>query len=234
MRHLASELRAALVHAKVTRESLFVRSESRLRLRAHDLRATFVTLSLANGRTETWVSDRTGHKSSVMINRYKRPARMAEQLELGALAPLVEAIPEMRETSANVRNGGNQGEGNEGDMNDAEKQGYDGGESNPYALRRWNLKTSEETEGRENASKSEGTTPDLALLASLDDATDVCRTFARRPRSRVGRAADLAVRAALTGDPAVIGPAMLALAHVAKRSPVRPARSLALGARGQS
>ena len=36
-----------MVHAKAARESLFVRSESRLRLRAHDLRATFVTLSLS-------------------------------------------------------------------------------------------------------------------------------------------------------------------------------------------
>ena len=30
-------------------------------LRAHDLRGTFVTLALAVGQTEAWVTDRTGH-----------------------------------------------------------------------------------------------------------------------------------------------------------------------------
>jgi integrase len=38
-------------------------------VRVHDLRATFVTVSLANGKTETWVQDRTGHKSTLMIAR---------------------------------------------------------------------------------------------------------------------------------------------------------------------
>jgi integrase len=42
-------------------------------LRAHDLRATFVTLSLAQGKSEAWITDRTGHKSSQVIYRYKRP-----------------------------------------------------------------------------------------------------------------------------------------------------------------
>lgn len=42
---------------------------NRGRLRVHGLRGTFVTLSLANGKMETWVQDRTGHASSVMINR---------------------------------------------------------------------------------------------------------------------------------------------------------------------
>jgi integrase len=69
---------AAEEHLKVAgveRPSLFEKSATRLPLRAHDLRATFVTLSLASGKTEAWVSDRTGHKSSTMINRYRRRAR---------------------------------------------------------------------------------------------------------------------------------------------------------------
>jgi integrase len=41
------------------------------------------TLSLANNRTEAWVADRTGHKSSAMINRYRRAARHAAELGLG-------------------------------------------------------------------------------------------------------------------------------------------------------
>jgi hypothetical protein len=62
----------------------------------HDLRGTFVTLSLAAGRSETWVADRTGHTSSQMINRYRRAARSAGELSLGQLAPLDQVIPELR------------------------------------------------------------------------------------------------------------------------------------------
>jgi hypothetical protein len=81
--------------AKIERPELFERGKNRLPVRVHDLRATFVTLALANGRTESWVSDRTGHKSTLMISRYRRTARQAEELGLGALAPLDEAIPEL-------------------------------------------------------------------------------------------------------------------------------------------
>jgi hypothetical protein len=58
----------------------------------HDLRATFVTLALAVGRSEAWVADRIGHRSSVMINRYRRAARTAQELGLGELLPLAEAL----------------------------------------------------------------------------------------------------------------------------------------------
>ena len=83
--------------AKIDRPELFERGKNRLPIRVHDLRATFVTLSLANGKTESWVSDRTGHKSTLMINRYRRTARQASELGLGALAPLDLAIPELAE-----------------------------------------------------------------------------------------------------------------------------------------
>ncbi|WP_437949737.1 hypothetical protein WME98_02120 [Sorangium sp. So ce296] len=46
----------------------------------------------ANGRTETWISDRTGHKSSRQIHRYKRAARKVAELGLGDFAPLDEAL----------------------------------------------------------------------------------------------------------------------------------------------
>ena len=74
-----------------------VRSETRRPLRAHDLRATFVTVALAcgKGKTETWVSDRTGHTSSAMISRHRRKARTWTGLALGALDPLDTAIPEL-------------------------------------------------------------------------------------------------------------------------------------------
>jgi hypothetical protein len=58
------------------------------------------------------VQDRTGHKSSDMVNRYRRSARSAQELELGTLHPLDQAIPELApETSHTARSegGGQQG-----------------------------------------------------------------------------------------------------------------------------
>ena len=84
--HMADLLRDDLKLAGVTRAELYERSEVRMPIRAHDLRSTFVTLSLAAGRSETWVSDRTGHRSTQMISRYRRAARTADELEIGELA----------------------------------------------------------------------------------------------------------------------------------------------------
>ncbi len=49
--HLAAQLRDDLARADVDRAKLFQGSRNRLRMRAHDLRATFITVSLASGRT---------------------------------------------------------------------------------------------------------------------------------------------------------------------------------------
>jgi len=93
---LANALRSDLQEAKVKRRELFEDTDSRQPIRVHDLRATFVTLSLAAGKSEAWITDRTGHKSSTMIYRYKRQARRATELKLGELARLDEAIPEFK------------------------------------------------------------------------------------------------------------------------------------------
>jgi integrase len=77
------------------RPELFTSTQQRRRIRVHDLRGTFVTVSLANGRSESWISDRTGHRSSVMIARYKRTARTFDELQTGELASLDTAIPEL-------------------------------------------------------------------------------------------------------------------------------------------
>ncbi|MBL8612899.1 MAG: tyrosine-type recombinase/integrase, partial [Myxococcales bacterium] len=94
---LAAQLRVDLKRAGVTREKLFERSETRQPIRAHDLRATFVTIALATGKTEKWVTDRTGHRSHDMILRYTRKAR---GWNLGPLEDLDAAIPELAETPA--------------------------------------------------------------------------------------------------------------------------------------
>ncbi len=106
---LAASLRDDLREAGVTREVLFEKSDVRRPLRVHDLRATFVTVSLANGKTETWVADRTGHRSSEMINRYRRAARTWGELDLGGLAPLDSAIPELASVPQGVPHGGERG-----------------------------------------------------------------------------------------------------------------------------
>lgn len=93
--HMPEHLRDALRKAGVARPQIFEAGPNRLRLRAHDLRATFVTVNLALGKTEAWITDRTGHKSSTMIYRYKRQARTHAESNLGPLAPLHEAIPEL-------------------------------------------------------------------------------------------------------------------------------------------
>jgi integrase len=92
---LGQQLRDDLKAAGVTRAKLFENSVHRMNLRAHDLRGTFVTLSLASGRSEAWVATRTGHRSTIMISRYKTEAMTAEELNLGSLAPLHLAIPEL-------------------------------------------------------------------------------------------------------------------------------------------
>ena len=93
--HAAVRLRKYARLAGIDRPQLYEKSEKRIPLRAHDLRGTFVTVSLAQGRTESWVADRTGHGSSDMIQTYKRPARSFKEVNLGPLAPLHESIPEL-------------------------------------------------------------------------------------------------------------------------------------------
>lgn len=85
---LAELLRARLLQAGVTRDELHYSSPERLALRVHDLRGSFVTIAFANGRSESWVADRTGHRSSQMLARYKRAARTAAELDLGDWVPL--------------------------------------------------------------------------------------------------------------------------------------------------
>ncbi len=90
---LRAHLRTIGLHEE--RPELFTSTDERRQIRVHDLRGTFVTVSLANGRTEAWVSARTGHRSSVMINRYRRTARTFSELQVGDVAPLATAVPEI-------------------------------------------------------------------------------------------------------------------------------------------
>lgn len=61
---IAKVFREHLEAAGVKHAELCERSEARRPIRVHDLRATMITLNLANGRTEAWTADRTGHTTS--------------------------------------------------------------------------------------------------------------------------------------------------------------------------
>lgn len=94
----AARFRDHLKLAGVKRATLHEQTAERMRVRLHDLRATFITIALANGKSETFVADRTGHRLSIMINRYRRAARTAAELGLGELTRLDLAIPELAPT----------------------------------------------------------------------------------------------------------------------------------------
>jgi integrase len=95
---LAEEQRADLLASGVTRPELHHDGPNRMKLRAHDARASFITCALANDRTEAWVMDRTGHTTSAMLNRYRRLARTWGELGLVTWAPLHEVLPELAGT----------------------------------------------------------------------------------------------------------------------------------------
>jgi hypothetical protein len=111
---LAERFRDHLKAAGIERPTLFDNNAARRRIRAHDLRATFITIALAIGRSERWVADRTGHRSSAMIARYYRAARTAAELGLGDLSPLDEALPDLERAGKPPAKGGMAGGNNQG------------------------------------------------------------------------------------------------------------------------
>lgn len=96
LKKMAGLLRRDLQAAGVTRPALFETSDGRHALRVHDLRASFVTLHLALGRSQAWISSRTGHLSWQTMKLYERPAREAADLELGPPAAFWSSVPECR------------------------------------------------------------------------------------------------------------------------------------------
>jgi hypothetical protein len=62
-------------------------------MRAHDLRATFITVSLASGPWE-WCQQRTSH-GDAMKQKYRRNSATWTAQRQGDLAPLHVAIPEL-------------------------------------------------------------------------------------------------------------------------------------------
>lgn len=85
----AEVFRDDLRAAGITRPELYERVPGvRNPIRAHDLRATFITVKLGCGWTEAQISTKTGHQTSAMIARYRRVAQMANELDVGDFRPL--------------------------------------------------------------------------------------------------------------------------------------------------
>ncbi|HMJ12685.1 MAG TPA: tyrosine-type recombinase/integrase [Polyangiaceae bacterium] len=98
----AHVLRQDLKAAKIQRASLFGGPDNVEPLRFHDLRATFVTWAMREGRGDGWISDRTGHLTPEMRARYARAARTLSDLDYQPFPGIAKAIPELAELPANV------------------------------------------------------------------------------------------------------------------------------------
>ena len=93
--HLAAAFRAHLRAADVRRAELTEESDARRPIRFHDLRATLTTVALASGKSEAWVSARTGHRSSMQIAAYRRLAQQFSDVGAGWFANMAETVPEL-------------------------------------------------------------------------------------------------------------------------------------------
>jgi len=99
----ARVLRDDLELAKVDRPTLLGKGGDNVQpLRFHDLRATFVTWAMREGRGDGWISDRTGHLAPEMRARYARAARTLSDLDYKPFPEIDKAIPELAELPANV------------------------------------------------------------------------------------------------------------------------------------
>ena len=99
----ARVLRDDLVLAKVDRPTLLGEGGDNVQpLRFHDLRATFVTWAMREGRGDGWISDRTGHLTPDMRARYARAARTLSDLDYLPFPDVSAAIPELLDLPGNV------------------------------------------------------------------------------------------------------------------------------------
>jgi integrase len=92
--HMADRVRAHLVAAKLDRADLTSTGPLKGAFGTHCFRRSFVTRSLALGRNEDWVRQRTGHTSDELLG-YRQAAKSLAELELGDLSPLDRALGDL-------------------------------------------------------------------------------------------------------------------------------------------
>jgi integrase len=98
----AEALRDDLRAAGVTRSALLEFKDNVHALRFHDLRTTFVTWAMREGRGDGWIGDRTGHLTTKMRERYARAARTLADLNYAPFPDISRAIPELLERRDNI------------------------------------------------------------------------------------------------------------------------------------
>ncbi len=96
-RRLATALREDLKAVGVTRSLLFEEEAPNVQeLRFHDLRSTFCTWARREGKSDVWISERTGRDvEGDMISRYDRGAQTLGDLGYQPLPDITSAIPEL-------------------------------------------------------------------------------------------------------------------------------------------
>jgi hypothetical protein len=101
-KRLATALRDDLKAVGVTRAILFEENEPNVEpLRFHDVRSTFCTWARRAGRSDAWISERTGEEvTGSMINRYDRGAQTLEDLAYAPFPDVARAVPELAATRA--------------------------------------------------------------------------------------------------------------------------------------
>jgi len=136
---LASLYRSHCEAVGIDRARLFQKKENKLRLRAHDMRAFFVTAAMYAGKDALWITDRTGHTSLGMLRTYERDVRRWRELGEAPIE-VAAAIPEVAATLAAALAAANsKTEPKPVPPIAATIEKCTGRELNPYALRRRNL-----------------------------------------------------------------------------------------------
>ncbi len=81
-------------------------------LRFHDLRSTFCTWARRAGKSDAWISERTGHElSGNMINRHDRGAQTLGDLAYEPFPDVAGAVPELAKLSQKLSQSGGTGPG---------------------------------------------------------------------------------------------------------------------------
>lgn len=95
-------VRADLRRAGVAREELFDSEDGYPRFKGHDLRAGYVIYSREAGASDHHISQRTGHTTTAMIDKYDQASAILKDSGCVELPPVDEMIPEIREVLADL------------------------------------------------------------------------------------------------------------------------------------
>jgi hypothetical protein len=104
---LALIYRAHCEAVGIDRARLFEKKVNKLRLRAHDMRAFFITSGMFAGRDALWITDRSGHTTLGMLRTYERDVRRWRELGEAPVDADV-AIPELVTPTDRRRRGSDQ------------------------------------------------------------------------------------------------------------------------------